>query len=397
MAYSVVKLPLVLTQVFQPSLKPPISETLLFGAYVRRPPFLVENLFGGSVGGPVIIPRVYHGKNKTFFYFDASKYYLRQTTSVSTSVPTATNRDGNFAGLTNANLQNITVYNPYSTGSATNSYSRTPFPMSNIPITMESPLAKYLYSITPLPTNNRNPATGDNWIGVFHTYQNRDAQILRLDHNISERDRVFVRLMSGNRIIETPSTTTSAPLVNNTTNVTFSNYPDHDGAAGWTHVFSPSLFSEFLFTDSWEHFQFYSGTDANKDVDATLGLPNPFNGLGWPAIGGTGYGTSYSASTPRKNVTNIYNAQENLTKVHGRHKIEFGGAIRIELDNVLPQQQQIPGSDNIRHQLHGALQSGVRNCLSGYQSDWLPGCGNVYGTAGDLQQHFCPRHFRVAL
>lgn len=54
----------------------------------NTPPFLVENLFGGSVGGPVIIPKVYHGRNKTFFYFDASKYYLRQTTSVSTSVPT---------------------------------------------------------------------------------------------------------------------------------------------------------------------------------------------------------------------------------------------------------------------------------------------------------------------
>jgi len=75
-------------------------------------------------------------------------------------------------------------------------------------------------------------------------------------------------------------------------------------------------------------------------VDAILGLPNPFNGLGWPAISGTGYGTTYSASTPRKNVTNIYNGQENLTKTHGRHKIQFGGGLRFEHDNVLPQQQQ---------------------------------------------------------
>jgi hypothetical protein len=310
----------------------------------NTPPFLVENLFGGSVGGPVIIPKVYHGKNRTFFYFDASKYYLRQTTSVSTSVPTAANRDGNFAGLTNANLQPLTVYNPYSTGSAANNYTRTPFPNAQIPITMESPLAKYLYSITPLPTNNVNPAAGSNWIGVFHTYQNRDAQILRLDHNISDRDRVFVRLMSGNRLIA-GSNSGGAPLLNNTTNLQYNIYPDHDGVAGWTHVFSPSFFSEFLFTDSWEHYHFYTGTDANKDMDALLGLPNPFNGLGWPAITNTGYGTTYTASSPRGNVTNIYNGQENLTKIRGRHKIEFGGAIRMELDNVLATQQQIPGSD----------------------------------------------------
>src|SRR5208283_4154691 len=113
-----------------------------------------------------------------------------------------------------------------------NNYSRAPFPNAQIPITMESPLAKYLYSITPLPTNNQNPAAGNNWIGVFHTYQNRDGQVLRLDHNLSDKDRVFIRLMSGNRIIATPSSTTSAPLLNNTTNLTYNNYPDHDGVLG---------------------------------------------------------------------------------------------------------------------------------------------------------------------
>ena len=336
----------------------------------NTPPFKINNLYGASIGGPVIIPKVYHGKNRTFFYFDFSQYYLRQTTSVSTSVPTEANREGNFAGLTNASLQPLTVYNPYSTGSAANNYGRTPFPNAQIPITMESPLAKYLYSITPLPTNNQNPATGSNWIGVFHTYQNRDGQILRLDHSISEKDRVFVRLMSGDRLIASPSTTTSAPLLNNSTNLTYNQYPDHDGLAGWTHVFSPTFFSEFLFTDSWEHFQFYTGTAANQDVDTLLGLPNPFNGLGWPAISGTGYGTAYSASTPRKNVTNIYNGAENMTLVHGRHKIQFGGAIRIELDNVLPQQQQVPGADSF-----GTNYTALYNPASGssYQATNLTG------------------------
>jgi hypothetical protein len=336
----------------------------------NTPPFLVQNLFGASVGGPVILPKIYHGKNRTFFFFDASKYYLRQTTSISTSVPTAANRNGDFSGLTNASLQPITIYNPYSTGNAANSYTRAPFPNAQIPITMESPLAKYLYNITPLPTNNQNPATGNNWIGVFHTYQNRDAQVLRLDHNISEKDRVFVRLMSGNRLIATPSSTTSAPLTGNTTNLTYNIYPDHDGVAGWTHVFSPTFFSEFLFTDSWEHFQFYTGTSANDNVDAVLGLPNPFNGLGWPAITNTGYGTTYSASTPRKNVTNIYNGAENLTRVYGRHKVQFGGSVRVELDNVLPQQQQVPGSDSF-----GTNYTALYNPASGtsYQSTNLTG------------------------
>lgn len=336
----------------------------------NTPPFLVLNLFGGSVGGPVILPKIYNGKNRTFFFFDASQYYLRQLTSISTSVPTVANRNGDFSGLTNANLQKITLYNPYTTGSAANNYLRTPFPNNQIPTTMESPLARYLYGITPLPTSNQNPATGNNWIGGAHTFQNRDAQILRFDHTLTDRDRMFVRLQSGNRTIASNSGSNGAPLLNNTTNLVYNIYPSHDGVVSWTHTFSPSFFSEFLFSDSYEHFQFYTGTGANQDIDSILGLPNPFNGLGWPAISNTGYGTTYSASTPRKNVSNIYNGEENLTRIFGRHKLQFGGAIRVELDNVLPQQQQVPGSDSF-----GTNYTALYNPASGtsYQATNLTG------------------------
>ncbi len=170
------------------------------------PPFLVNNLFGASIGGPVYIPKVYNGKNRTFFFFDFSEYYLRQLTSISTSVPTAANRAGDFSGLTNANLQKITVYNPYSTGSAANNYSREPFPNNQIPASMESPLAKYLYGVTPSPTlPNVNPAAGDNWIAGAHTFQNRNGQVLRVDHAISDNDRLFVRFQLGNRVIASNS------------------------------------------------------------------------------------------------------------------------------------------------------------------------------------------------
>jgi hypothetical protein len=310
------------------------------------PPFLIQNLFGGSIGGPVYIPKVYKGKNRTFFFFDYSRYFLRQRTSVSTTVPTEAHRNGDFSGLTNAALQKITLYNPYTTGSAANNYVRTPFPNNQIPTTMESPLAKYLYSITPLPTvPNVNTATGNNWIGGARTFQNRNAEVLRIDHTLTDRDRMYIRLQSGSRLIAS-NTGNIAPLLNDTTNLTYNIYPDHNGVLSWTHTFSPSFFSEFLFSDSWEFYQFHVGNSANENVDAILGLPNPFNGVGWPAISGTGYGTTYSASTPRNNVTNIFNVEENLTKVIGRHKIQFGGAVRKELDNVLPQQQQVPGSDS---------------------------------------------------
>jgi hypothetical protein len=337
----------------------------------NTPPFLILNQFGGSVGGPVYIPKVFNGKNRTFFFFDAYRYYMRQTTSVTTSVPTAAHRSGNFSGLTNASSQPITLYNPYTTGSAATNYSRQPFPGNQIPASMESPLAQYLYSITPLPTvPGVNPQVGNNWISGFPTYQNRDGEILRFDHNISDNDRLFVRLQRGSRLIASPSTTTSAPLLNNVTNLTYNIYPDRNAVLSWTHTLSPTFFSEFLFSNSWENYSFHTGTAANDDVDSILGLPNPFNGKGWPAISNTGYGTTYSASTPRGSVTNIYNGQENLTKTYGKHKIQFGGGIRFEHDNVLPQQQQVPGSDSF-----GTNYTALYNLASGsaYQATNLTG------------------------
>lgn len=330
----------------------------------NNPPFKILNQFGGSVGGPVYIPHVYNGRNKTFFYFDAYRYYLRQTTSITTSVPTAAQRSGDFSGLTNASSQAITLYNPYSTADAASNYSRLPFPNNQIPASMESPLAQYLYKITPLPTvPGVNPQVGNNWISGFPTWQNRDGEILRFDHNISDDDRLFLRLQRGGRTIAGNSAATSAPLLNNTTNLTYNIYPDRNGVLSWTHTISPTFFSELLLSDSWENYHFYTGTDANNNVDAILGLPNPFNGLGWPALSNTGYGNTYSASTPRGSVTNIYNAQENLTKVYGRHKIQFGGGIRFEHDDVLPQQQQVPGSDSF-----GA----------NYTALYLPSSGSAY-------------------
>jgi hypothetical protein len=337
----------------------------------NTPPFLITNQFGGSVGGPVIVPKIYNGRNRTFFFFDAYRYYLRQNTSVATSVPDAAQRSGDFSGLTNASSQKITLYDPYSTGPASANYSRTPFPNNQIPGTMLSPLAKYLYSITPMPTvSGINPQVGNNWISGFPAFQNRDGEILRFDHAFSDNDHVFVRLSRGGRTIASPSTTTSAPLTNNTTNLTYNIYPDRNGVISWTHSFSPTFFSEFLFSNSWENYSFHTGTDALNNVDAVLGLPNPFNGVGWPAISNTGYGTTYSASTPRGSVTNIYNGQENLTKVLGKHKFQFGGGIRFEHDNVLPQQQQVPGSDSF-----GTNYTALYNPASGtaYQAQNLTG------------------------
>ena len=114
-------------------------------------PHLVRNEFGGSVGGPIFLPKLYDGRNKSFFFFAYERFSLRQSANELVAVPTVPMRNGDFSGLINsAGIQQV-LYDPNTTQSAANNYARVPFPNNQIPINRISPLAKTLYAATPLP------------------------------------------------------------------------------------------------------------------------------------------------------------------------------------------------------------------------------------------------------
>ena len=114
--------------------------------------------FGGSVGGPLIIPKVYNGKNKTFFWIAGEAYRQNQTSSTQTNLPTPLEVTGNFSqsrycpqGIcANSTLQ--TIYDPSSTTFNPNgSYSRTAFPGNIIPPSRQNPIGQKIASYFPAP------------------------------------------------------------------------------------------------------------------------------------------------------------------------------------------------------------------------------------------------------
>ncbi|MBO0800681.1 MAG: carboxypeptidase regulatory-like domain-containing protein, partial [Blastocatellia bacterium] len=127
-------------------------------------PHLVRNEFGGSVGGPIIIPKLYHGQSKSFFFFAYERFSLRQSMTQLVRVPTVAMRNGDFSGLINGQGNKITLYDPATTDPVT--LQRTPFPNNQIPLSRESPLAKALYAATPLPTSADNPLISPNFSDV---------------------------------------------------------------------------------------------------------------------------------------------------------------------------------------------------------------------------------------
>ena len=121
--------------------------------FFSKPPPLTRNEYGASLGGPIWIPKLYNGRNKSFFFFVSYEGYdLRQYSTLGTQEPTAAMRQGDFSGLSAANGLPITIYDPATTGSAAANYSRTPFPGNIIPSNRKAPSPRRFSACSRCPT-----------------------------------------------------------------------------------------------------------------------------------------------------------------------------------------------------------------------------------------------------
>jgi hypothetical protein len=103
--------------------------------------------FAFSFGGPIVIPKLYHGHNKTFFFASDEPYRETDGSTTVLSVPTALELQGNFSQTYNKNGQLQTIYNPLSTNLSTG--TRTPFPNNIIPPSLQNPVGRALASYYP--------------------------------------------------------------------------------------------------------------------------------------------------------------------------------------------------------------------------------------------------------
>jgi Carboxypeptidase regulatory-like domain len=322
-------------------------------------PEYIRNEFGASVGGPIVIPHLYHGKDKSFFFFAYERYSLAQLGYEQGDVPTTAMRNGDWSGLSNSSGVLQTLYDPNTTQSAASNWSRQTFTSefsegpgsgpSNcngdtncIPISRISPLAKILYAISPPPTNTANPLVTDNINIPSPGYTVAPNMTFRLDHVFNENNRAYLRYTSN---IET-----NTGLRNNQGNepitiaatVNGSSYPAalsgeasspsalFATAAGYTHVFSPTFFAETILSQQWlNESNKAGGPSPHTDVAAELGLPNNFGLDGFPDITASirdVEGTEYQYW-----ITGIISTlDENLTKISGKHQMQFGGRYRHE-------------------------------------------------------------------
>ena len=150
-------------------------------------PALHYNQYGLTVGGPVLIPKVYNGRDKLFWFFGWEGLKDSQPNPTILTVPTAAERTGNFAGLP-------TLYNPYSAvQNASGTITRTAIPgnnLNNVPGGL-NPVALAILKYYPLPNiAPQGPNSTLNYFSSAPTIDNYSNELGRLDYNMSTRNRI---------------------------------------------------------------------------------------------------------------------------------------------------------------------------------------------------------------
>jgi hypothetical protein len=269
------------------------------------------NTFGGSLSGPLWLPKLYNGKNKTFFFIDYEGN--RKTTSQAEQflMPTATQRNGNLSDLS---LPNNALIDPL---------SGQPFPNHTIPLSrLNSSALSLLNNYYPLPNSSGNGFNYENLQPIPSRPAGFDA---RIDHIINSRQQVYARFNWKNLLVNAVN-----PLLPNDVD----NEHDRSFLVSHNFVITQKLLNEFRFGFTHSllspNFAIVGAAAINQ-----LGLQNvdvsnhPKDG-GFPTINfsdGTGF-----TSIGRDHVGNTYSSTnqitDNVTYTRGRHTFRAGADLR---------------------------------------------------------------------
>ena len=315
----------------------------------RRP--LQKNQFGGALGGPLTIPKLYHGKNRTFFFFAYEGLRQHSFSSFTGTVPTSAQILGDFSNTFDTNGALKLIYDPATTRldptapAGTTRYIRDPFPGNRIPADKINPVGTNLLKYFPAP-NQRGVGQSDtnNYFSPAPSTLDNNRIDARIDHSLSARHVLFARGDYFANLNSSPDVYNSPMSPVNTPNL----IPGWAWAVGHTWSVKPS-------TVFVQHFSM-ADSQTNR-VPLTLGFDQ--KSLGFPPTVTTGQvapffpqvtvagtsgvgavGTIFNVVISR---TYEYNA--GLTVLKGTHTIKAGFDYRLfTIDSNNPQALAINAS-----------------------------------------------------
>lgn len=290
------------------------------GFFALTKPELKRNQFGGTIGGPLSIPRLYSGKNRTFFFasYEGNREVAGRTSNV--TVPTEAQRGGDFSapGL-------HAIYDPTQTVDGT----RPQFFENKIPSGEINSVATYFDKYIPLP----NSPNGLTFISNPVNYYRYDNFMLRVDQVINKSNRVFARY-STDRNRENDDS--PFPLLGSTRLVG----PATDFEISLTSAFGAHIVNELLYNElpgQYRGYALFQGKGLEMDQAAGID-PSTLAGLqvaeasSFPTFNVTSYLSGnlqgeFGDGRPKGQNRYIYEWADNLTWEKGRHLLKFGTMI----------------------------------------------------------------------
>ena len=289
--------------------------------------FTNHNMFAVNGGGPVYIPKLYDGRNKTFFFASYSGARYRDGNRQFRIVPTEAMRRGDFGQF----LGQINLVDPQNGGQ--------PFPNNVVPQNRLSSVSleaqDLLYPLPNQPGQGTLRVANNYYADAGHAYDS-NVYSFRVDHHISQANLLFVRV----GLTMTNGDTLPGELLNGfgTAGVR-SNIPGRSVVISDTHTFSPSMVNEAKLGFN-RTFSANSDYNYGQNVDLGIqGIENPGNDPGISSMPQFTFGGAIpiAASTGRNRqytAQNTYQVIDNLSWFNGRHTFKFGVDIRrLQVNN----------------------------------------------------------------
>jgi outer membrane receptor protein involved in Fe transport len=335
-----------------------------------RPP-LRWNVYGFAVGGPVMIPRIYDGRNKTFFFTSNEWQRQRVGNTRNLTVPTAAERTGDFSATRQASGSPLLIYDPATS-------PRQPFPGNIIPGSRVDPVGRAMAALYPIP--NRPPANAagaNNFVANAVSALNITTWTTKVDHVLSTKDRVSARF-----ILHDFPTTTSAvfPEPAADPNGDISDRRAYSVLINETRQFTPVLINDFR-ANFQPRFFINRGFGLGDGWPSRLGLKG-VSDRAFPRVNVAGYPSMGKATHERIQTPILdYHFVNTLSWFRGAHSWKFGGEYRWGRNQDIFN-QAISGSLNFGVQptsLIGAVNTGHAGAslLLG-----RPNSGNIQSTQG---------------
>ncbi|WP_164981638.1 TonB-dependent receptor [Silvibacterium dinghuense] len=268
-----------------------------------------KNIFGGSVGGPVWLGKLYNGHDKSFFFADFERQPYRSPGTPNRGlIPTVAEASGNFQG-------DAPIYDP----TTNQQYPNNTIPSINA-------VAQKIAAAIPAP--NLLGSGADNYVHSSPVNDDDNRVAVRIDEKLDANDSIFGRYQYQYQSLPQVTLFSGTILTGD-----ISNTANAQGVvAGWTHVFNPHMINDARF--GWTRLNWITApVNGNENVNQEVGI------AGVPVQGGlagglatisfinsalSGFGGAYS----EQDLNGTYQGADTLTWTKGQHTLKLGGMYR---------------------------------------------------------------------